>query len=184
MRAVHASEGGRASPSIQVYQSPDDVLRDRNLTVIEKREILAAWSSDRYAVPSKPWLRDVPGLAELVPLAEILSALRRLDKDDPPPRGGAAARNWLYRVKEATSAKAGVVPSAPSSLDLKTALIAAHQRNIDRYCRLLAGHLTDLERAYVHKRIAEECKELERICGGHADAGPSSTPGKATRGRR
>lgn len=183
MRLGHASDGDRPQPSMVAYRSPDDVLRDRNLTVIEKREILAAWSSDRYAVPSRPWLRDVPGLPEFIPLAEILSALRKLDADDPPPRGGAAARSFNYHIKNATSAKAGVATPKISSLELKTALIAAHQRNIDRYCRLLAGNLTELERTYVHKRIAEECKELECICGGRDHAGPAGPPGK-TFGRR
>jgi 5-bromo-4-chloroindolyl phosphate hydrolysis protein len=38
-----------------------------------------------------------------------------------------------------------------------------HRRNIERYCRLLATELTDLERQYLHKRIAEEHAQLERL---------------------
>jgi hypothetical protein len=34
---------------------------------------------------------------------------------------------------------------------------------IERYCRLLATDLTDLERQYLHKRIAEEHAQLERL---------------------
>ena len=32
-----------------------------------------------------------------------------------------------------------------------------------RYCRLLATELTDLERQYLHKRIAEENAALDRL---------------------
>lgn len=41
--------------------------------------------------------------------------------------------------------------------------IRAHQQNLERYCRLLAGTLTDVERDYLHKRIVEERQELERL---------------------
>jgi hypothetical protein len=44
-----------------------------------------------------------------------------------------------------------------------TAKILTHQRNIQRYGRLLATQLTELERQYLHKRIAEEQAELERL---------------------
>ena len=41
-------------------------------------------------------------------------------------------------------------------IDFKTAQVRRHRQNIERYCRLLATELTDLERQYLHKRIAEE----------------------------
>jgi len=47
--------------------------------------------------------------------------------------------------------------------DLRTALIQGYQRNIDRYCRLLATQLTPLEREYIHKQIAQQRTELERL---------------------
>jgi hypothetical protein len=46
--------------------------------------------------------------------------------------------------------------------DLRSAKILSHRRNIQRYARLLATELTDVERQYLHKRIAEEQAELER----------------------
>jgi hypothetical protein len=46
--------------------------------------------------------------------------------------------------------------------DLRNAKILSHRRNIQRYCRLLGTELTELERSYLHKRIAEEQAELER----------------------
>ena len=45
--------------------------------------------------------------------------------------------------------------------DFKTAQVRHHRQNIERYCRLLATELTDLERQYLHKRIAEEHARLE-----------------------
>jgi uncharacterized small protein (DUF1192 family) len=47
--------------------------------------------------------------------------------------------------------------------DFRTAKILSHRRNIQRYARLLATKLTELECQYLHKRIAEEQAELERL---------------------
>ena len=49
--------------------------------------------------------------------------------------------------------------------DFKTAQVGHHRQNIERYCRLLATELTDLERQYLHKRIAEEYAQLQRLEG-------------------
>ena len=54
-------------------------------------------------------------------------------------------------------------------IDYRTARMRTHRRNIQRYGRLLATELTDLERKYLHRRIAEEQAELERL----AQAEPS-----------
>jgi hypothetical protein len=43
------------------------------------------------------------------------------------------------------------------------AQVRRHRQNIARYGRLLATELTDLERQYLHKRIAEEHAQLERL---------------------
>ena len=47
--------------------------------------------------------------------------------------------------------------------DFRTAKILSHRRNIQRYGRLLATELTELERQYLHRRIAEEQAELDRL---------------------
>ena len=44
--------------------------------------------------------------------------------------------------------------------DLRAAKILGHERNIQRHCRLLATEITELERQYLHKQIAEERAEL------------------------
>jgi 5-bromo-4-chloroindolyl phosphate hydrolysis protein len=43
------------------------------------------------------------------------------------------------------------------------AQVRRHRQNLERYCRLLATELTDLERQYLHKRIAEEHAQLQRL---------------------
>ena len=48
-------------------------------------------------------------------------------------------------------------------IDFKTAQVRRHQQNIKRYCRLLATELTDLERQYLHKRIAEEYAQVKQL---------------------
>jgi hypothetical protein len=62
-------------------------------------------------------------------------------------------------------ARAGAQAAAEETAGLKLVdpKILSHRRNIQRYARLLATELTELERQYLHKRIAEEHAELERL---------------------
>ena len=53
----------------------------------------------------------------------------------------------------------------------RAAHIRSHQSNLERYCRLLMTELTDLERQFLHKRIAEERLELDRL---RAEADPQT----------
>jgi hypothetical protein len=76
------------------YDSPDDVVSDAKLSAAEKRAILSSWASDMYAVESNPALRDIPGMTQPLRLIDILAALRELDGDIDPPRGGAVMRVW------------------------------------------------------------------------------------------
>jgi len=70
------------------YDSPRSVLNDNELSTPEKRIILSSWASDMYAVESCPALREIPGMGHTIRLVDILAALRQLDGDDDPPRGG------------------------------------------------------------------------------------------------
>ncbi|CAN5385426.1 hypothetical protein BH11PSE4_BH11PSE4_02460 [soil metagenome] len=74
------------------FTHPDEVLRDTALSRAEKRVILSSWASDAHTVEHQPWLRQVPGGDHPVALAAILAALRQLDDDEPPPKGGMAIR--------------------------------------------------------------------------------------------
>ncbi|OCJ02311.1 hypothetical protein A6U86_32360 [Rhizobium sp. AC27/96] len=59
---------------------PIDVLNAPALATDDKRAILAAWASDRYAVHSKPPLRQLPGTPEPVSIDEIQSVLTEIDR--------------------------------------------------------------------------------------------------------
>jgi hypothetical protein len=52
--------------------------------------------------------------------------------------------------------------------DLNRALRAAHCANIGRYRRLLQTYLTDDERQFVERRIAEEKQALQRLADRNA----------------
>ena len=63
------------------FAHPMDVVRDPDLTLNEKRAILASWASDACAVEAAPELRvTAPG--SLVAWDDIMDALRALDKED------------------------------------------------------------------------------------------------------
>ena len=84
------------------YDSPQEVLSDRQLSDAEKRVILSSWASDMFAVESCPGLRDIPGMGHPVQLADILTALRQLDGyEDVEPRTEFSSR-WRPRGKSVT----------------------------------------------------------------------------------
>ncbi len=65
----------------RAFAHPMDVVRDPDLTLNEKRAILASWASDACAVEAAPELRvTAPG--SLVAWDDIMDALRALDKED------------------------------------------------------------------------------------------------------
>jgi hypothetical protein len=61
-------------------------------------------------------------------------------------------------------------------IDFYLARMRGHRQNIERYCRLLASELTDLERQYLHKRIAEEYAQLERLERAKQNSSQTSRP--------
>jgi len=80
------------------FDHPDDVVHDPDLTVNEKRAILASWASDACAVEALPALRRPPGGRQVVAVDAVLDALRALDKlahDDSPQ--SAWARRQVRR---------------------------------------------------------------------------------------
>lgn len=65
----------------RAFAHPMDVVRDPDLTLNEKRAILASWASGACAVEAAPELRvTAPG--SLVAWDDIMDALRALDKED------------------------------------------------------------------------------------------------------
>lgn len=76
----------------QAFKSPAAVLKDPDLTINEKRAILASWASDACAVEAAPDLRAAPS-GRIVRFDEIMEALRALDKE----ANGATYRRVLRR---------------------------------------------------------------------------------------
>ena len=68
-------------------------------------------------------------------------------------------------------------------MDLHDALIRTHRNNLRRYRRLLAGHLAELERAYIHRRIDEEEELLHILQCNRLEDGPlTARPSAPDRG--
>lgn len=55
--------------------------------------------------------------------------------------------------------------------DLFQAKIRCLHNNIDRYCRLLATELTEVEREFIHGRIAKERADLEALLRSRPEGG-------------
>jgi hypothetical protein len=149
------------------HQSVSAVMADSKLSREEKRSILSAWASDMYAVESLPEMRMIPGHAAPIRLDAILAALRNLDRDDPPPRGGLGQRmppaiNVEARGRPRDHVRRPIVYRR-DALSLRGASIRARRNNISRYYRLLETELTALERNFIHRRIAEEKDALRRL---------------------
>jgi hypothetical protein len=77
----------------QAFERPDEVLNDPDLSLNEKRAILASWASDACAVEAVPSLRRPPGGMRLVSFDEVMDALRALDKLAQVGRTGAR-QSW------------------------------------------------------------------------------------------
>jgi hypothetical protein len=71
------------------FERPDDVLKDPALDNEEKRAALASWASDACAVEGRPAWRRLPGSETVIPLAEILAALQRVEGRNQRGWGGA-----------------------------------------------------------------------------------------------
>jgi hypothetical protein len=149
------------------HESPKGVLNDPGLSTDEKRVILSSWASDMYVVESHPELREIPGIPRRLRLDDILAALRQLDDDnDPSPRGGIAMRlPNLSKLECDASNKPRSFTAQPGKARWYRSMKASRgpnhspwtrEANVRRYRRLLDTHLTDIERAFVERRLAEE----------------------------
>lgn len=89
----------------QAFGHPREVVTDPDLTLNEKRAILASWASDACAVEAAPALRYVPGSTQTVSIDEILESLCALDKEAYAQGVGAARyrrqvrRGWMERLR-------------------------------------------------------------------------------------
>lgn len=65
----------------QAFEHPSHVVNDSDLTLNEKRAILASWASDACALEAAPHLRRPPHGTKPVLFDEVMEALRALDKE-------------------------------------------------------------------------------------------------------
>jgi hypothetical protein len=84
----------------QAFRHPNDVVGDPDLTLNEKRAILASWASDACAVEAAPALRAMPP-GPPVRFDDVMDALRALDKlagtAEPDGYRRAVRRRSLFR---------------------------------------------------------------------------------------
>jgi hypothetical protein len=151
------------------YKSPHDVLSDAKLSIDEKRVILSSWASDMYVVESHPALREVPGIPHRLRLDDILAALKQLDEeDDPPPRGGLAMRLPRFSRTDCISLdepqhSIGRQATTKRYRSMQASRKHSNSRwtreaNVRRYRKLLNTRLTDIERNFIERRLAEELR--------------------------
>jgi len=65
----------------RAFEHPRDIVEDPDLTLNEKRAILASWASDACAIEAAPLLRETPR-GKAVSFDDIMDALRSLDRDE------------------------------------------------------------------------------------------------------
>ena len=85
----------------QAFRHPNDVVADPDLTLNEKRAILASWASDACAVEAAPALRAAPA-GPPVKFDDVMDALRELDRlagtaDDTSGYRRSARRRALFK---------------------------------------------------------------------------------------
>jgi hypothetical protein len=75
---IHARDIDALLHPGRAFAHPQDVVRDPDMTLYEKRAILSSWASDACAVEDVPELRSPDGVGE-VKFDDIMDALRALD---------------------------------------------------------------------------------------------------------
>jgi hypothetical protein len=85
------------------FKHPRHVVSDPDLTLNEKRAILASWASDACAIEAAPDLRQVPGSTQPVRYDDVMDALRALDRQASehycaPPRYRRVLENRIPGV--------------------------------------------------------------------------------------
>ena len=87
----------------KAFEHPRRVVEDPDLTLNEKRAILASWASDACAIETAPALRQVSGTARPVRFDDVMDALRALDQQAgehyrAPPRYRRVLENRIPGV--------------------------------------------------------------------------------------
>jgi hypothetical protein len=81
------------------YQHPAQVVADTDLTLNEKRAVLASWASDACAVEASPELRQ-PTDGPPIPYDTIMEALRKLDGEAAQKTNYGRLINRARRIRD------------------------------------------------------------------------------------
>jgi hypothetical protein len=100
----------------RAFNHPSEVVNDPDLTLNEKRAILASWASDACAIEAAPDLRSKPG-GPTVRFDEIMEALRTLDQQAKGHRyrrrascGASPQTTWMAAAPQHSSTnKIGII---------------------------------------------------------------------------
>lgn len=96
----------------RAFQSPDQVVNDPDMTIAEKRAVLASWASDACAVEASPDLREpMPG--RTIKYDEIMEALRTLDAQVQRRTDYGKLVSRAQRAKDLFWKNRGVVRTEP-----------------------------------------------------------------------
>jgi hypothetical protein len=77
----------------RAFHHPLDVVSDPDMTVAEKRSVLASWASDACAIESNPALRETAS-GSIVNYDDIIDALQSLDG------GSSATATYAYKRRQ------------------------------------------------------------------------------------
>ena len=84
----------------QAFERPSEVVGDPDLTLDEKRAILASWASDACAIEAGPTWRRLPGGKRPVQFDEVMDALRALDEEARRSRHAAGVGHMRQRPRK------------------------------------------------------------------------------------
>jgi len=123
VHALAASAYGHHNGELLTIHHPDEVVNRPGMSLEEKRAILAAWASDSHAVEGAPALRQL-GSGAVVPVDDILAALRRLDQlssrwtgarpPSTPRRRARRIRPWSLPLRRRRDDDDDPPPGAPA----------------------------------------------------------------------
>ncbi len=110
----------------QAFDHPREVVNDADLTLNEKRAILASWASDACAVEAAPALRCAPTSRRVVQVDEILEALRALDAvaNDTASHAAWARRQMRRRPSKHFASVGSEATTAPIQAFLTRAFVS------------------------------------------------------------
>jgi hypothetical protein len=96
----------------KAFVSPSQVVNDPDMTLAEKRAVLASWASDACAVEASPELRE-PSPGQTVKYDEIMEALRSLDAQIERRTDYGKLVSRAHRAKELFWKNRGVLRTEP-----------------------------------------------------------------------